>query len=604
MKNLKILDPACGSGSFLIGAYQFLLDWHLGQYVNDNPEKQAKRKKPVLYQRDKGEWRLTSTERKRILSNSIYGVDIDPQAVEVTKLSLLLKTLEGEDGESIGKQMSIFQDRVLPDLANNIKCGNSLIGTDFYDNQQMALNEEEIYRINVFDWNAEFSEIMKNGGFDAVIGNPPYIGFQGFSENKSYLSSHYLSATGKFDVYVPFIEKGIKLLREKGMLSYICPTNFIKRGYGKNLKQFLKENVKIKTIIDFQDIQIFKGVLNYTGIYIFENEKADKDSEIRYSTRSLESNGFYFLQQHLSNDSWIFRDKRSEDFIEKIQSQRVKNLKEISTGISEGIVTGNNSVFLLERAKAEEYKLEKEIIIPCARGNQLRRYYIDNITDYIIYPYKTVNGKTFVITDDEMKYRFPNTWDYLQSQKSNLSGRGYFERSAKVWYELWCQRNMKELNRRKILVPELAESNRFCLAEGNIYYGDTVCGITLKETAKEDLLYILGMLNSHLIEYYYKQTTVPKANQFYIYKTMFLNKIPIRIIDFFNPNDKADHDQMVNLVNQMLELNKNFAEANLPQKKTVLARQIEATDRQIDQLVYQLYDLTEEEIKIVEGEKI
>jgi len=187
VSKLKILDPACGSGSFLLGAYQYLLDWHRDQYVNDDPEKWAKGKTPRLYRTYKEEWRLTTDERKRILLNNIYGVDIDPQAVEVTKLSLLLKVLEGEDEQSIGKQMALFQERVLPDLADNIKCGNSLIGPDFHEIQQMSLlDEEEMYRVNAFDWEAEFSKIMQAGGFDAVIGNPPYviIGKDIFSPNK------------------------------------------------------------------------------------------------------------------------------------------------------------------------------------------------------------------------------------------------------------------------------------------------------------------------------------------------------------------------------------------------------------------------------------
>ena len=191
---LKILDPACGSGSFLLGVYQHLLDWHRDQYVNDDPEKWAKGRAPRLYRTHKEEWRLTTDERKRILLNNIYGVDIDPQAVEVTKLSLLLKVLEGEDEQSIGKQMALFQERVLPDLANNIKCGNSLIGPDFHENQQMSLlDEEEMYRVNVFDWNVEFPEIIKNGGFDAVIGNPPYVLI---GSDKSIEQSYYTQLSG------------------------------------------------------------------------------------------------------------------------------------------------------------------------------------------------------------------------------------------------------------------------------------------------------------------------------------------------------------------------------------------------------------------------
>ena len=161
-------------------AYQCLLDWHCKFYADNGPEKWTKGRSPVLYQGTGGDYHLTAAERKRILLNNIYGVDIDSQAVEVTKLSLLLKVLEGENEQTLTRQIKMFRERALPDLGNNIKCGNSLIGFDFYDGQQMSLiDEEERYRTNVFDWETEFSEIMKGGGFDVVIGNPPWISLTG-----------------------------------------------------------------------------------------------------------------------------------------------------------------------------------------------------------------------------------------------------------------------------------------------------------------------------------------------------------------------------------------------------------------------------------------
>jgi hypothetical protein len=185
VSKLRILDPACGSGSFLLGVYKYLLDWHRDWYVANGHEKWSTGRSPTLYQGMGSDWRLTTAERKRILLNNIYGVDIDPQAVEVTKLSLLLKVLEGESEQTIVRQLKLFHERALPDLGNNIKCGNSLIGTDFYNTPLTSLfrgekmdsslargaggvSDEERYRINPFDWAAEFSEIMKAGGFDVV----------------------------------------------------------------------------------------------------------------------------------------------------------------------------------------------------------------------------------------------------------------------------------------------------------------------------------------------------------------------------------------------------------------------------------------------------
>ncbi len=208
---IKILDPACGSGSFLLGAYQYLLDWHRDFYSQNEPEKWAKGRNPRIYQDATGLWKLTTNERKRILLNNIYGVDIDSQAVEVTKLSLLLKVLEGENKQALEQQLRFFHQRALPDLSNNIKCGNSLIGPDFYQNKQMNfLDEEEQYRINAFDWQAEFPEIFsgKNPGFDAVIGNPPYIFTRshGIKESqKHYFYTHYRYQRVQLNTFAIFI---------------------------------------------------------------------------------------------------------------------------------------------------------------------------------------------------------------------------------------------------------------------------------------------------------------------------------------------------------------------------------------------------------------
>jgi hypothetical protein len=237
VSEIKVLDPACGSGSFLIVAYQRLMDWHLTWYLdnllpsikeglpttsksvrdllpfddnNDSSEVRPSRKSrkklhlPII-EIAPNDWRLTTAERKRILLNNIFGVDIDTQAVEVTKLSLLLKVLESETEQSLTPQLSLFQERALPDLGNNIKCGNTLIGSDYYTAGKLFLDEEERYKINVFDWKTEFPDIMTRGGFDAVIGNPPYVRQESLGDNKDYFKTRYDVYYGTADLYTYFV---------------------------------------------------------------------------------------------------------------------------------------------------------------------------------------------------------------------------------------------------------------------------------------------------------------------------------------------------------------------------------------------------------------
>ncbi|MBI2807447.1 MAG: N-6 DNA methylase [Planctomycetes bacterium] len=261
---LKILDPACGSGSFLLGAYQFLLDWHRDWYVNDGPEKHTKE----IFQGRGGAWLLTSKERKRILVNNIFGVDIDPQAVEVTKLSLLLKVLEGESQQTLERQLLLFHERALPDLASNIKCGNSLIGPDFYDGQQLLdFGEEERYRINVFDWHAEFPQVFPSpltsperkrgdaargevaGGFDAVIGNPPW-GQKEIAEEqgiKKYVWERYPSAKGIYDLFRPFVQKGVELAHPGGLFGMVLPDIVLLKDYIET-REYLLRHLAIEAI--------------------------------------------------------------------------------------------------------------------------------------------------------------------------------------------------------------------------------------------------------------------------------------------------------------------------------------------------------------------
>ncbi|HHQ44532.1 MAG TPA: SAM-dependent DNA methyltransferase, partial [Candidatus Altiarchaeales archaeon] len=272
---LKILDPACGSGSFLIGAYHHLLDYHRDWYVKNNPEKHQNE----IYQGKGGQWHLTTQEKKRILLNNIYGVDIDDQAVEVTKLNLLLTVLENENQDTLLAQKKLVQERALPDLNKNIKCGNSLIGPDFYNNQTKLLDTEEQLKINAFNWQKEFP--FK---FDAIIGNPPYI--------KEYVNSkpfHDIQKTklgqyyqGKMDIWYVFTCLSIDLLKTGGLHSFIATNNWITNSGASILRKKILSETQFHEFTDFGDYRVFETAGIQTMIYILEKTNRPHKTQVLY----------------------------------------------------------------------------------------------------------------------------------------------------------------------------------------------------------------------------------------------------------------------------------------------------------------------------------
>ena len=565
VSKLKILDPACGSGSFLLGAYQYLLDWHRDQYVNDDPEKWAKGRTPRLYQTDRGEWRLTTDERKRILLNNIYGVDIDPQAVEVTKLSLLLKVLEGENEQSIGKQMALFQERVLPDLANNIKCGNSLIGPDFHENQQMSLlDEEEMYRVNAFDWEAEFSKIMQAGGFDAVIGNPPY-GALFLNEEIEYLLTNYNSFEYQLNSFVIFMERGSSILKLNGKISYITPAVFLAQHYFKNIRKVILENYSIEKIL-ILNYKVFKDAdIGDTCIFVFNNNKS-KNNIIRYSTLRKETEfNDIFLNERGQND--FLTNPRYEIYLSanKKLFSKIENIS-ISLGELANCIMG---IKPYQKGKGKPKQIEQTV---------KSRVYDSNTKKDELY-------KNYLIGKDIDRYMiYPLEQRYIK----------YGEWLAEPRFTAPFEKN-------KIILRQTSDRIRAVMDQEKHYNLNNIYNIELKNTSYH-YNYILGIINSTLMVYIYQKIVPEKGKLFAEIKKVNLVKLPIRKIEFTDQNEKAMHDNMSELVNQMLNLNKKLNNAKLPQEKNLLQRQIETTDKQINQLVYELYDLTEEEIKIVESE--
>ncbi|HUU29021.1 MAG TPA: TaqI-like C-terminal specificity domain-containing protein [archaeon] len=604
---LKILDPACGSGSFLLGAYQFLLDWHRDRYVDDGPGKWAKGKNPRLYQGPGGDWRLTTGERKRILLDNIFGVDIDPQAVEVTKLSLLLKVLESEDRQTLGSQLALLHERVLPDLGNNIKCGNSLIGPDFYHDRQIGFfDAEEVYRINAFDWDKEFPEIMQSGGFDAVIGNPPYVRQESLGELKTYFREHYQTYHGIADLYVYFIEKGVSLLRSSGWFGIIVANKWMRANYGQPLRQWMKQQ-GLAEITDFGDLPVFRKATTYPCILSIQKT----DSKIHFNATKVKDLKFTDLKEYvtqncyqvqtnaLDDSGWSLADERTQALLNKLRSTGVPLGKYVKGEIYRGILTGLNAAFVIDKATRDKLIAEDsksaELIKPFLVGKDIKRYQPPTTGRHLILiPRGWTNQKTGSGENawKWIKENYPSIASYLEPFADKARKR--YDK-GEYWWELRTCDYYHIFKKIKIMLPDISKRGNFFLDESGRYY----CANTTYLVANADY-YLLGILNSLLITFFCKNILTTYRGEYLRFFCQYLIKIPIRTIDFTNPADKARHDLMVTMVERMLDLNRQLAEAREPQARTVLKRQIETTDRLIDRLVYELYGLTEEEIGIVE----
>jgi hypothetical protein len=565
---IRILDPACGSGSFLIGAYQHLLDWYLAQYVEEGAEKNSKGKAARIRPSAHGVWRLTTAEKKRILLEHIYGVDIDAQAVEVTKLSLLLKMLEGESDESLISQGKLFHERVLPDLERNIQCGNSLIAPDFYEGQ-LDLDDEAAQRINVFDWQAAFPQVFKAGGFDAVIGNPPYIFTrnQGIEESqKRYFYSHYTYQSAQLNTFGVFLERCYQLLRIKGTLGFITPNNWLTIDTFSRLRQFIIENTSNLELINILD-RVFQTANVDTAIVSFIK---GKPSEIKIA--EMVNSAIDFQRQialtDISPPSFIiqisqFRDSKNQGLVQKIerQSRPLSDFSTVSTGLK---------AYQTGKGKPPQTDIQKNgrVFHAIRRVNSSYEKYLEGA--------------------DVCRYQLKWSGEYL----------GYGDWLAEP-------RRSVPFDGERLLVRQIPNKPPYLLHAvftSDRCFNDINSMVVFAPTTDISLKFLLGIINSRLVSFWFSQTLDKLQRKIFPqFKVKELATFPIRKIDFSKTTDRATHDKLVALVEKMLALHQQLATAKTPQNTTLLQRQIDATDKQIDQLAYALYGLSDEEITLVEG---
>lgn len=563
VEKIKVLDPACGSGSFLIRAFDEIHDWY-------------KEKGLDLNKLTAGEGGF-ETVKDKILKKNIYGVDLDQKAVDIAQLNLLLKTAD--------------KKHRLPQLRENIKCGNSLI------------DDEKVAGDKAFKWNEQFKQIMDNGGFDIVIGNPPYIKIEQIKNmEKNYLFENFKNIQGRTDLYILFIEKALNLLKDNGIMSFIVPSIWLKAKYGELLKKEITQNYSVKAFLDFGDLKVFDKVTTYPCIIVIQKSKPNKAQEFRYLrinqlsdniTRNLStvfiSDSKMAPQELFLKGSSTTGSKNNNQLFEKIKNSSKITLATIRDQVYEGFITGDNKIYFVGNEAILKYGLEKELIKKTPKAKNIKKYDITWKDEYVIYPYHVVNDKTLAVN----MANYPKTNKYLSQFEKKLKARKSLNGTNKKWFEYIRPREKNWFERPKIITPNISATNNFALdlkPRGEYYVDHDAYAITVKSNDVDELIFICGLLNSRLAEFFVKNISPMFSGGYYKYHTQYLDQIPVIA------NNK---EKIVNSVKKILGYTDNLTKIDLNQNKQ-LSEKIKNEEENLNKIIYETYGITKEERKIIE----
>ena len=459
--------------------------------------------------------------------------------------------------------------------------------------------------MNAFDWKAEFAEAMATGGFDAVIGNPPYVRMEAFKDLKEYLRRTYASHDERSDLYSYFIEKEHKLLRSNGRFGMIVSNKFLRANYGAPLRQFLASSARIEQVVDLAGLPVFPGATVRTIVLITSKAPAASSPTLYSPPVPLET--FKQLEARtltvedavkelrydvpptaLAPAGWSFAPELHDALLTALSLRSMRLAQYCGGQICMGVKSGLSAAFVISgETRADLIRESPEatsIIKPFLNGRNVRRYRLEECSQYLIYTYHGIDIR-----------KYPSVERHLRPYRDQLLKRA----TKQEWYELQQPqlRFAPYMDGSKIIFPDIAIEPRFTVDDAGHYGSNTTYFIPRSDS------YLLGLLNSRLGYFYFRHTCAGLEGKNEVYLRFFgqyLEGFPVRTIDFTDPTDIARHDHMVALVSQMLDLHARLAAEGVPHEKAALQRRIDQTDRQMDRPVYELYRLTEEEIKVVE----
>ncbi len=418
-----------------------------------------------------------------------------------------------------------------------------------------------------------------------------------------------------------FVEKGLSLISKGGLLGFILPHKFFNAKYGEPVRNLITEDKNLHEIVHFGHQQIFENATTYTCL-LFLNKTPQKEFSVTRVENLLKWRGNHSEEERdkldinlLGKGEWNFVVGENSKLFDKLKSIPTK-LENVTERIFQGIKTSADKIYIVNEITRNdqiikiyspqlerEYEVEKTLFHPLIKGGNGKRYHIIKPNRLILFPYKKQNISMELIPENTFKINYPLTWAYLVDNKKYLENRENGKMKGIKWYGYVYPKNLDIISLPKIFTPDLVAHVSFSLDKtGELFFtGGAAGGYGILVSDAYTREYILGLINSKLLNWFLKQISSSFRGGWFSAESRFIRHLPIRTINFSDPTDVARHDKMVALVERMLDLNKGLPDIKTDQERIIIERQIAATDKEIDELVYELYGLTEEERKIVEG---
>ena len=532
LQAIRVMDPACGSGAFLIVALRHL-------------KSEFKLAAETAYALGAIAQRAAIEDHaltRMILRNNLYGVDINPASVEITKLSLWLHTARA--------------DQPLSSLDRTIQVGNSLVDNSFYDSDDLY-DEEERDRFQAFDWVGDFAL----GSFDAVLGNPPYVKLQHFKQPYPEIAdwlqntAHFRSTkTGNFDLYLPFIERGLQLLNQGGRMGYIAPNLWPTLEYGEGLRRLVHEGGHLEKWLDFRSFQVFDDVTTYTAIQIFTKERQDelrlafaKDGDVSRVDWAEHNNIVPYAEIVPAADPWLMAPRPVRRLIGRLAGQCTRLLDFDGTKrIAVGVQATRNHIYHLVRIGRDQYvrtppkpkngprpenevvEIEDGLMKPLLDADGARRFLAPRSDVYLLFPYSVEGREIKLLSAEELRANFPRGWTYLSRFEEDLREINATKDDAEDWYRYTYPKNLYIQGSPKILVAQTVPSLRLNFDVDGIFLTDNVRVNSILSKNGYGY-YILGVMNSVTQNFVFTWKGKPKANDYYEANKQFIKDLPIPV---------------------------------------------------------------------------